>query len=136
MTAPITRLNPPTLPDAGAMGYSQISVVEPGARMAYVSGQVAWRPGGEAPPADLVEQTRIAAANARAALDALGATPHDIVMARCFVTDLTPERLHAVFPPLLELFDGAKPCITGVGVAALAGPDLQVELELTVRLPS
>lgn len=135
MTSPIARLNPPTLPDAGAMGYSQISVVEPG-RMAYVSGQVAWRPGGEAPPADLVEQTRIAAKNARAALDALGATPQDIVIARCFVTDLTPERLHAVFPPLLELFDGAAPCITGVGVAALAGPDLQVELELTVRLRS
>ncbi|HYG67863.1 MAG TPA: RidA family protein [Anaeromyxobacteraceae bacterium] len=135
MTAPIARLNPPTLPDAGAMGYSQISVVEPG-RMAYVSGQVAWRPGGEAPPADLAEQMRIVATNARASLDALGATPHDIVIARCFVTDLTPDRLHAVFPPLLELFDGARPCITGVGVAALAAPDLQVELELTVRLPS
>lgn len=135
MTAPIARLNPPTLPDAGAMGYSQISVVEPG-RMAFVSGQVAWRPGGEAPPADLVEQTRIVARNARAALDALGATPQDIVIARCFVTDLTPERLQAMFPPLLELFDGAQPCITGVGVAALAAPDLQVELELTVRLRS
>lgn len=135
MTAPIARLNPPTLPDAGAMGYSQISVVEPG-RMAFVSGQVAWRPGGEAPPADLVEQTRIVATNARAALDALGATPQDIVIARCFVTDLTPERLQAMFPPLLELFDGAQPCITGVGVAALAAPDLQVELELTVRLRS
>ncbi|ABC82651.1 RidA family protein [Anaeromyxobacter dehalogenans] len=135
MTAPIARLNPPTLPDAGAMGYSQISVVEPGSRMAYVSGQVAWRPGGEAPPADLLEQTRIAARNARAALDALGATPQDVVIARCFVTDLTPERLHAMFPAVLELFDGAKPCLTGVGVAALAAPDLQVELELTVRLP-
>ena len=28
------------------------------------------------------------------------------------------------------------PCITGVGVAALAGPELKVELELTVRLPN
>jgi hypothetical protein len=38
-------------------------------------------------------------------------------------------------PPLLELFDGAKPSLTGFGVAALAAPELQVELELTVRLP-
>lgn len=135
MTAPIARLNPPALPDAGAAGYSQISVVEPG-RMAYVSGQVAWRPGGEAPPADLADQARIVVTNARAALAAVGATPQDIVIARCFVTDLTPERLHAVFPPLLELFDGARPCLTGIGVAALAAPDLQVELELTVRLRS
>jgi enamine deaminase RidA (YjgF/YER057c/UK114 family) len=116
------------------MGYSQISIVEPG-RMAYVSGQVAWRPDGEPAPAYLAEQTKIAVANAKAALDALGAAPADIVIARCFMTDLTPERLEQAFPPLLELFDGAQPCITGVGVAALAAPDLQIEIELTVRLP-
>jgi len=48
---------------------------------------------------------------------------------------LTPDRLNQIFPPLLAMFNGAMPCITGVGVAALAAPDLQVELELTVRLP-
>jgi enamine deaminase RidA (YjgF/YER057c/UK114 family) len=132
--ASIVRLNPPTLPDAGAMGYSQISVVAPG-RMAYISGQVAWRPDGAPPPEDLVAQMRIVAANARAALEAVGATPAHIVIARCFMTDLTPDRLEALMPALLEFFDGAQPCVTGVGVAALAAPDLQVELELTVRLP-
>lgn len=130
----ITRMNPPTLPNAAEMGYSQISIVEPG-RLAYVSGQVAWRPNGEPVPADLVEQTRIAAANAKAALDALDATPHDIAILRCFMTDLSPETLEQVLPPLLEMFDGAMPSVTGVGVAALAGPDLKIELELTVRLP-
>jgi len=134
MTQSIVRMNPSTLPNAGEMGYSQISIVEPG-RMAYVSGQVAWRPNGEPVPTDLMEQMKIVATNAKAALHALGATPEDIVIARCFVTDLTPERLDQVFPPLLEMFNGAKPCITGVGVAALAASDLQVELELTVRLP-
>lgn len=134
MTHAITRMNPSTLPDAAAMGYSQISIVEPG-RMAYVSGQVAWRPNGEPVPSDLAEQMKIVAANAKAALDALGASPQDIVIARCFMTDLTPARLDQVFPPLLAMFNGAMPCITGVGVAALAAPDLQVELELTVRLP-
>jgi hypothetical protein len=33
------------------------------------------------------------------------------------------------------MFEGAQPCITGVGVASLAGPELQLEMELTVRLP-
>ena len=130
----ITRMNPPTLPNAAEMGYSQISIVEPG-RMAYVSGQVAWRPNGEPVPADLVEQTRIAAANAKAALDALDATPDDIAILRCFMTDLNPETLEQVLPPILEMFDGAMPSITGVGVAALAAADLKIELELTVRLP-
>lgn len=134
MPQTITRLNPPNLPNSQNMGYSQISIVEPG-RMAYVSGQVAWRPDGEPVPSDIVEQTKIAAANAKAALDALGATPEDIAILRCFATELTPETLEKLFPPILEMFNGAMPCITGIGVASLASPDLKVELELTVRLP-
>ena len=134
MTQPITRLNPPSLPDAGALGYSQISIVEPG-RMAFISGQVAARPGGEPVPADLAGQARIVMANAKAALDELGATPRDIAILRIYVVDLTPQRLEETMPPLLAMLDGAQPSITGIGVAALAGPDLQIEMELTVRLP-
>lgn len=134
MTQPLVRLNPPSLPDAGKIGYSQITVLEPG-RMAYVSGQVAWRPNGEPVPATLAEQMEIVATNAKAALDAIGAAPHDVVMARVYIVDLTPERLEALMPPFLAVFDGAQPCVTGIGVAALAAPDLQVEMELIVRLP-
>lgn len=134
MTNPIVRLNPSTLPNAGEMGYSQISIVQPG-RMAYISGQVAWRPNGEAVPASLAEQMSIVSANAKAALAAVGATPQDVVLARVYMTDLTPERLEELMPPFLATFEGAQPCVTGVGVAALAAPDLQVEMELVVRLP-
>ena len=134
MVQAVSRLNPPSMPNSLELGYSQISIVEPG-RMAYVSGQVAVSPDGDPVPDDLVAQTRLAARNARAALDALGASPEDIAILRCFMTDLNSETLAQVFPPILELFDGAQPSITGVGVAALAGPDLKIELELTVRLP-
>lgn len=130
----ITRVNPDTLPDVSAAGYSQISIAAPG-RIACISGQVAWTRDGTPPPDDLAAQMRIVAGNARHALDAIGAGPDDIVIARCYVTDLTPERLDALMPPLLEAFDGVKPSLTSIGVAALAAPDLQVELELTVRLP-
>lgn len=134
MTNSIVRLNPSTLPNTGEMGYSQISIVEPG-RMAYISGQVAWRPNGEAVPESLAEQMGIVSVNAKAALTAAGATPHDVVIARIYVVDLTPERLEEVMPPFLATFEGAQPCVTGVGVEALAAPDLQVEMELVVRLP-
>ncbi len=130
----IIRLNPPTLPNAGEMGYSQISIVEPG-RMAYISGQVAWRPNGEAVPECLAEQMRIVLENVRAALAAVGAGPHDVVIARLYVVDLTPERLEEIMPGFLTAFEGAQPCVTGVGVQALAAPDLQVEMELVVRVP-
>ncbi|GHB32469.1 hypothetical protein GCM10007094_21660 [Pseudovibrio japonicus] len=117
------------------MGYSQISVVEAG-RMAYVSGQCAWRTDGTPIPKDLAEQTRLAAQSAKAALDALAAGPEDIAILRCYIKDLTPDRLNQAFPVLLEMLDGAEPSLTGIGVAALALPDLQIELELTVRLPA
>lgn len=130
----IARINPTTLPNTEGIGYSQISVVEPG-RMAYISGQVALSPDGAPVPTNLADQMKVVARNARTALDALGASAKDIVIARCLVTDLTPERLEQVMPSLLELFDGAHPSLTGYGVAALAAPDFQVELEMTVRLP-
>lgn len=116
------------------MGYSQITTVEPG-RLAFVSGQVAWLPDGAEVPDDLVEQTKIVASNAKAALDALDATPKDIVMARVYVVDLTPERQQAAMPHLFGLFEGEQPCVTGIGVAALGGAGLQIEMELVVRLP-
>lgn len=133
MAAAVTRLNPTSLPNSTQMGYSQITTVEPG-RMAYISGQVATRAGGEPVPDDLMEQTKIVASNAQAALDALGASPEDIVIARIFMTNLNEESLNQAFPILLEMFDGEQPCITGVGVAALARPNLKIEMELTVRL--
>lgn len=134
MSTAITRLNPATLPDSTRLGYSQISVVEAG-RTAYVSGQVAIPPDGGAVPPGLADQTRIAAANARAALAALGATPADIAILRIFVTDLSPAAMEESFPHVLAMLDGAQPSITGVGVAALAAPEFRIELELTVRLP-
>ena len=133
MTESLTRLNPTSLPDAGAIGYSQITTVESG-RLAFISGQVALRPGGGPVPDGLAEQAKVVVENARAALDAVGASPEDLVMARVYVVDLTPERLETLMPHLLDLFDGAKPSLTGIGVAALAGPDLQLEVEMIARI--
>lgn len=134
MARSITRLNPSTLPDASQAGYSQISIVEPG-RIAYISGQIAWKPGHDTAPDDIVEQMKLVSNNAHAALDAVGATPNDIVIARIYMVNLTPERLEEVMPQFIASFDGAQPCVTGIGVEALAAPDLQVEMELVVRLP-
>lgn len=77
----------------------------------------------------------IVSSNAKAALDAIGARPHDVVIARLYLVNLTSERLEEIMPAFLATFEGAQPCVTGVGVQALAGPDLQVEMELVVRLP-
>lgn len=135
MTQAISRLNPSTLPDASAAGYSQITTVEPG-RLAFISGQVAWRRDGGPTPQSLAEQATLVVENAQAALAAVGAAASDVIMVRIYMVDLTPQRLEELTPHLATLFDGAQPSVTGVGVAALAAPDLQLEIEMTVRLPA
>ncbi|MBC8074117.1 MAG: RidA family protein [Deltaproteobacteria bacterium] len=134
MTQTITRMNPPSLPDAGAAGYSQISIAEPG-RLAFMSGQVAWRSDGKPTPTTLLGQTEVVIGNLEAALAAVGATPHHLVMLKIYVVDLTPERMAEAMPLVMTFLGGAQPSLTGVGVAALAGPGLQLEIEMVVRLP-
>ncbi|MGJ3263321.1 MAG: RidA family protein [Salinarimonas sp.] len=134
MPAAVTRLNPTDLPNSGSIGYSQISISEPG-RLAFVSGQVAWRPEGGAVPQALESQAAIVVANLRHALAALGARPDDIVQMRIFALDLRPEAQATIMGALAGFLDGAKPSLTGVGVAALATPELQLEIEMVVRPP-
>ncbi|PQM29097.1 RidA family protein [Sphingopyxis lindanitolerans] len=134
MTASITRLNPPTMPDAAAAGYSQISIAEAG-RIACISGQVAWSSDGSPVPATLGGQAELVVRNAKAALAAIGATANDLMIVRVYLVGLDEARLGELWPHLHELFDGEQPSLTGIGVAALAGPDLQVEIEMTVRVP-
>ncbi len=134
MTETITRLTPDTLPDSDAAGYAQISVVPPGP-LAFVSGQVAWRREGGAVPGGLADQADVVFANLAAALEALAAGPADVVQMRAYVTDLRPDRLAVVSEKLAGFLAGATPSLTGVGVAALAAPGLELEVEMVVRLP-
>lgn len=107
----------------------QISIVEPG-RMAYISGQVAWQQNGDPVPDSIVEKMKIVSLNTKAALDAIGENPWNVVIARTYMVNLTPERLEELMPPFFATFEGAQTRITGVGVNALAAPDLQIEIEL------
>lgn len=133
MSASIDRMNPPALPDASKVGYSQISIAHPGP-LAFVSGQVAWCADGALAPASLAEQTDIVTRNLQGALAALQATTDDIVQMRIYVTDLRDETQEVVMRGILRFLDGAQPSLTGIGVDALAGPDLQIEVEMVVQV--
>lgn len=124
----IQRINPKTLPDAPSMGYSQITTVTPG-RMIFISGQVAWTPGGAPTPSSLSEQAELAATNLGRALEAAGAGPENVVSARMFIVDYTPEKGEEAVPAIMKLFGGHHSAFTAVGVTSLAAPDLQIEIE-------
>ncbi|MEL6125438.1 MAG: RidA family protein [Pseudomonadota bacterium] len=133
MTTSIARMNPETLPDASMIGYSQISVVPPGP-LAFVSGQVAQTRDGTPTPNSLSEQTALVIDNLTHALKVLDATPHDIAQMRIYVTDLNQDTLEISMTQIIRFLDGAQPSLTGVGVSALAGPDLKIEIEMVVSV--
>jgi enamine deaminase RidA (YjgF/YER057c/UK114 family) len=132
--ASVSRHNPPTIWDMGSLGYSQISVAEPG-RIAFLSGQVAWLPNGEEAPKDVTGQAKVVAVNLASALKELGASGKDIVMLRVYVVDATTEKFQQVQTFLDELKGDGMPSITTIGVQALYSPDILVEIEMVVRVP-
>jgi enamine deaminase RidA (YjgF/YER057c/UK114 family) len=128
MTLKIEKLNPPTLPDAGPLGYSQVVIAPPG-RMVFVSGQVAVSADGTPVPPGLADQVTIVLRNLRHALDAAAATPGNVVSLRIYVVDLKPELIADLMAPVAAMFGGQAPALTGIGVSALAAPEFKVEIE-------
>ena len=130
----VTRRNPATMWDMSAMGYSHISIAEPG-RIAFLSGQIAAVPGSTEVPADLGGQAKLATASLAAALKDLSATAKDIILVRVYVVNATSESFGQAAAPLRELFGSAMPSITTIGVEALYKPEIKVEIEMIVRVP-
>ena len=130
----VSRRNPPTMWDMASLGWSHISVAEPG-RLAFLSGQIAVTPGSEGVPEDLAGQAKLATASLAAALKDLEATAQDIVMLRVYVVNATTEAFQQVLTALRELLGDAMPSITTIGVQALYKPEIKVEIEMVVRLP-
>ncbi len=133
-SASVSRRNPPTMWDMASLGYSHISVAEPGP-LAFLSGQIAMTPGSQDVPKDIAGQAKLATASLAAALKDLEATAKDIVMLRVYVVNATSEAFGQAVAPLRELFGDAMPSITTIGVQALYKPEIKVEIETVVRLP-
>ena len=132
MTNLINRISPASLPDTEALGYSQISVVKSG-RLAFVSGQVATDRNSNV-PTGLAAQTGAVVHNLKAALLSLDANPNDIVQLRIYSLDMTEEGIGIIMDQLAGFLQGARPSLTGVGVAALASPEFLLEIEMVVGL--
>lgn len=133
-SASVSRRNPPSMWDMASLGYSHISVAEPG-RLAFLSGQIAAMPGIEAVPEDIAGQATLATASLAAALKDLDATAHDIVFVRVYVVNATREAFGQAVSPLRKLFGDAMPSITTIGVQSLYNPEIKVEIEMVVNLP-
>lgn len=110
----------------GKVGYSRAVRV---GNVIEVSGTVAVDNDKVVAAGDAYEQTRFALAKIESALISAGATLHDVVRTRMFVTDISRweeyGRAHG------EFFKSIKPATSMVEVSKLIDPKCLVEIEAT-----
>ncbi|MTD58259.1 RidA family protein [Amycolatopsis pithecellobii] len=128
---PITLVNPEKLPKVDI--YRQVSVAT-GSKLVFVAGQVARdADGGKVGEGDLVAQVEQCYLNLGAALAEVGASLENVAKLTVYVVDWTPDKMaqfaEGVDRATAKLGVSSLPPLTGIGVAALAEPDILVEVE-------
>ncbi|MDQ6769713.1 MAG: RidA family protein [Gemmatimonadota bacterium] len=126
-----SHLNPGTLPNWASL-FSQVVTAElSGATLVYISGQV----GVDAQESltgdgGFRAQTEQAFRNLNAALSAAEATFADITALVIYVVSYEPEKASIIGEALRAKFPaGELPALSLVGVAALARPEFELELQ-------
>jgi 2-iminobutanoate/2-iminopropanoate deaminase len=106
--------------------YSQGLLTQAGGRTLYVSGQVGIGPDGQ-PAEGIAAQTRAAIANLNAVLAAAGMAPENLAKVTIYLTD--PANIGGFMEAGGGSLPNPPPATTLLVVAALASPDLLVEIE-------
>jgi enamine deaminase RidA (YjgF/YER057c/UK114 family) len=129
----VTLVNPAGLPEIEL--YRQVSIAT-GSEQVFIAGQVAWDADGvTVGEGDLAAQAEQVYLNIGTALAEVGGTFDDVAKLTVYLVDWTPDKtplfLEGAARALAKLGVAAAPPLTAIGVAALAAPDLLVEIETT-----
>ncbi|WP_431926451.1 RidA family protein [Nonomuraea jabiensis] len=114
--------------------YHHVAVAT-GSRQVHIAGQVAWDENGElVAPGDLAGQVAQVYRNVAKALDAAGATFHDVVRFTWYAAGWKRE-MYGAFNAGIEQaaleFDIATPPLALIGVDVLFEPGILIEAEVT-----
>ena len=127
-TSRITRAVSPSVAEPQPGTWSNCLVVN---GVAYVAGMVARGKDGKA-SGDEYDQAKDIFVKIRGLIEAAGGTMADVVKVVIFVTDI--KNREKVWRARREVFTGDFPVSTLVQVAALASPDIKVEIEAVAHL--
>ena len=127
----ITLIDPEGLPKVDT--HRQVSVAT-GSKLVFMAGQVAWgADGSTVGVGDLTAQVEQCYLNVATALAEVGGSFDDVAKLTVYVVDWAPDTMpllvEGVSRAVAKLGVTAAPPITGLGVSALADPDLLVEVE-------
>ena len=101
----------------------------------YISGQLPQdQDGNIVGKGDMVVQTEKTYENLKKCLETVGATMHDIVMLRIFVTNI--EEFQKTGDIRKKYFGKYRPATTGLEISQLYFPDAMIEVEATAVIGS
>jgi 2-iminobutanoate/2-iminopropanoate deaminase len=124
----IRRVTTPDAPEPPPERWSNCLVVD---GIAYVSGMVA-RGAAGLEKMDEYEQAKEIFRKIKALLEAAGGKMADVVKVTIYVTDIKNNT--KVWKARAEVFSGNFPASTLVQVAALAAPEIKVEIEAIAHI--
>lgn len=124
-----STVNPPELHDPTAYGYSHTVNVPSSSDLVFVAGQYASGPFGEVAAEDFDAQVEHVFRNVATALDAHQLGLRHVVQLRTYVVGLDMDKLGVVGRAVGAIWGAEPPTHTVIGVAALAMPDIHVEIE-------
>jgi enamine deaminase RidA (YjgF/YER057c/UK114 family) len=130
------RLAPEDLADSRKLwNYSQVSVVEPGARLVEVAGTTGDDEQGNMVAPDMSAQVERTFANVAKSLRSAGATGRDVIRVRMYVVGLGAEKRWPIINEQMRRHFGDRgPTATLVGIQSLAAPDILFEMDATAAL--
>jgi 2-iminobutanoate/2-iminopropanoate deaminase len=125
----IRRITSPAAPEPPPGTWSNCLLVN---GVAYVAGLVARGEDGKVVEGDEYDQAKTIFVKMRGLIEAAGGAMSDVVKVVIFVTDINNRE--KVWRARREVFAGDFPVSTLVEVAALASPDLKVEIEAIAHI--
>ena len=133
---PFTLINPESL--GAPSGYSHGLLADPGGKLLFISGQVAWNEKQQIVSSDFVEQFDRALANVKAVVEAANGTPEHIVRLIIYVTNKNEYRARTreVGERYRKHLGKHFPAMVLVEVAGLLEDEAQVEIEGMAVIPA
>ncbi len=130
-----TIVNPGGLHDPVPFGYSHTAAVPAGTEIVLVAGQWGSSTDGTLVSTDFAEQVRQAFDNVGIALAAHGLDLSHVVQLRTYVVDHDFDKLGAIGKAVYDGWGATPPTHTVIGVASLATPEIQFEVEAVAARP-
>lgn len=132
-----TLINPDALHDPTPFGYSHSVAIPFSSELVLISGQYGSGPDGSVVSPDFADQVQRSLQNLEVVLGAHQLTVGDVVQLRTYVVGLDLDKLQAIGRAVHERWGTAPPTQTVLGIAGLALPGIEFEVEaVAVRPPS